>query len=76
MRRGRGSCRMVNRSVGQLPRFDLVVVKSPHTRYDYFEAWAAKNLIIDVPGSTSADLKSLGHTKVHRPIHPLDKNVM
>jgi len=61
---------------GQDPqRYDLVVVKSPHTRYDYFEAWAAKNLIIDVPGSTSADLKSLGHTKARRPLYPLDKEV-
>jgi microcystin degradation protein MlrC len=30
---------------GQDPqRYNLVVVKSPHTRYDYFEAWAAKNI--------------------------------
>ncbi len=61
---------------GQDPqRFDLVVVKSPHTRYDYFEAWAAKNIGVDVPGSTSADLKSLGHKKVRRPIYPLDEGV-
>jgi microcystin degradation protein MlrC len=61
---------------GQDPqRYDLVVVKSPHTRHDYFEAWSAKNIGIDVPGATSADLKSLGHTKVRRPIYPLDPGV-
>jgi len=61
---------------GQDPqRFDLVVVKSPHTRHDYFEDWSSKLLIVDVPGSTSANLHSLGHKKVRRPIYPLDQDV-
>ena len=61
---------------GQDPRqFDLVVVKSPHTRYDFFEAWAACLLNVDAPGSTSANLRSLGHVKCDRPIFPLDEGV-
>ena len=56
-------------------RFDLVVVKSPHCRHEYFNAWAEKSINIDVPGATSADLRSLGHTKCRRPIFPLDGEV-
>ena len=58
---------------GQDPRrFDAVVVKSPHCRYEYFEEWAARVVNVDAPGSTSANLRSLGHTKCKRPIFPLD----
>ena len=58
---------------GQDPRrFDAVVVKSPHCRYEYFEEWAARVVNVDAPGSTSANLRSLGHTKCARPIFPLD----
>ncbi|MGL4323970.1 MAG: M81 family metallopeptidase [Beijerinckiaceae bacterium] len=52
--------------------FDLTVVKSPHTEYHMFDEWVVKNFNIDAPGSTSADLKSLGHTICHRPMFPLD----
>jgi len=54
--------------------FDLTVVKSPHTEYHMYDQWAVKNFNIDAPGSTSADLLSLGHTICKRPIHPLDPN--
>ena len=52
--------------------FDLIVVKSPHTEHHMFEAWADANFNIDVPGATSANLKSLGHTICARPMYPLD----
>ncbi|SEE67097.1 Microcystin degradation protein MlrC, contains DUF1485 domain [Rhizobiales bacterium GAS191] len=55
--------------------FDLIVVKSPHTEHHMFDAWTEKNFNIDVPGATSADLKSLGHTICARPIYPLDDGV-
>ena len=61
---------------GQDPRaFDLVVVKSPHTRHEYFEAHAAINIGVDAPGATSANLHGLGHVKCGRPIFPLDDDV-
>jgi microcystin degradation protein MlrC len=53
-------------------RFDLIVVKCPHTEYHMYDAWVEKNFNIDAPGATSADLKSLGHTICRRPIYPLD----
>ena len=71
---------LVDRSLflahGQDPAtFDLIVVKSPHTQYRFFEAWAEKNFNIDVPGATSANLKSLGHQVCARPMFPLDEAV-
>ncbi len=56
-------------------RFDLIVVKSPHTEFCMYDQWAEKNFNIDAPGSTSADLKSLGHTVCARPMYPLDHDV-
>lgn len=53
-------------------RHDLTVVKSPHTEYHMYDQWVAKNFNIDAPGSTSADLASLGHSICKRPIYPLD----
>jgi microcystin degradation protein MlrC len=52
--------------------FDLVVVKSPHTQKQFFEAYAVRNFNIDVAGSTSANLPTLGHTRCARPIYPLE----
>jgi len=61
---------------GQDPRrFDLVVVKSPHCEPHMFADWCAKLINVDAPGSTSANLKSLGHTNCARPIFPLDEAV-
>jgi len=61
---------------GQDPmQFDAVVVKSPHCQERFFKAWAARLLNVDAPGSTSANLKSLGHTRCVRPMFPLDPTV-
>ena len=61
---------------GQDPRaFDAIVVKSPHCQPQFFDAWAACNINVDAPGSTSADLLSLGHKVCRRPIWPLDPEV-
>jgi microcystin degradation protein MlrC len=61
---------------GQEPRhFDAVVVKSPHCQHHMFDAWAGRVLNVDVAGSTSANLPTLGHKRVQRPIFPLDANV-
>jgi microcystin degradation protein MlrC len=58
---------------GQNPRhFDLVVVKSPHCEHHMFADWCAKLINVDAPGSTSANLKTLGHRNCARPIFPLD----
>jgi microcystin degradation protein MlrC len=55
--------------------FDLVVVKSPHCQPRFFKDWAALYVNVDAPGSTSANLRSLGHTVCRRPIFPLDEDV-
>ncbi len=61
---------------GQDPRhFDVVVVKSPHCEPQMFANWCAKLINVDAPGSTSANLRSLGHTQCARPIFPLDEVV-
>ena len=61
---------------GQDPqRFDMVVVKSPHCEPHMFADWCARKINVDAPGSTSANLKSLGHTICGRPIFPLDAGV-
>jgi microcystin degradation protein MlrC len=61
---------------GQDPRrFDAVVVKSPHCQPHMFADWAARVINVDAPGSTSANLKSLGHARCRRPIFPLDAAV-
>ena len=61
---------------GQDPkRFDLVVVKSPHCESHMFSDWCARLINVDAPGSTSANLLSLGHTRCPRPMFPLDDGV-
>lgn len=61
---------------GQDPRrFNLVVVKSPHCEPQMFAAWCRQLINVDAPGSTSANLHSLGHKKCPRPIFPLDQGV-
>jgi microcystin degradation protein MlrC len=55
--------------------FGAVVVKSPHCEPHMFKSWAARYVDVDAPGATSANLRSLGHTKCARPIFPLDANV-
>ncbi|MEQ9814646.1 MAG: M81 family metallopeptidase [Azospirillaceae bacterium] len=55
--------------------FDVIVVKSPHTEYKMYDAWVEKNFNIDIPGATSANLPTLGHTICARPMFPLDEGV-
>ncbi len=55
--------------------FGAVVVKSPHCEPHMFKAWATRYVDVDAPGSTSANLRSLGHKQCARPIFPLDKDV-
>lgn len=56
-------------------RFHSIVVKSPHCQPRFFDDWAEHNFNVDAPGSTSANLPSLGHTICDRPIFPLDEDV-
>lgn len=53
---------------------DLIVVKSPGAALRYF-TFARRNFVLDTPGATSANLKSLGHTVCRRPMFPLDDDV-
>jgi microcystin degradation protein MlrC len=55
--------------------FGAVVVKSPQCERHMFKDWAARYIDVDAPGSTSANLRSLGHTRCARPIFPLDTEV-
>jgi microcystin degradation protein MlrC len=61
---------------GQDPRrFDAVVVKSPHCQPHMYADWCVRMVNIDAPGSSSANLPYLGHTRCPRPIFPLDPEV-
>jgi microcystin degradation protein MlrC len=55
--------------------YGAVVVKSPQCERHMFKDWAARYIDVDAPGSTSANLRSLGHTRCARPIFPLDPEV-
>ncbi len=60
---------------GQDPAaFDMTVVKSPLCQPRFFNDGAEHVLNIDAPGSTSANVKGLGHTVARRPLYPLDEN--
>jgi len=56
--------------------FDLVVVKSPNGFRTHYEAIAAAIVPVDVPGATSANLRSLPYRRCVRPIFPLDAEVV
>jgi microcystin degradation protein MlrC len=56
--------------------YDAVVVKSPHCESHMYKDPAGLYIDVDAPGSTSANLKSLGHTQCPRPIFPLDDDVL
>jgi microcystin degradation protein MlrC len=56
-------------------RFDAVVVKSPHCQSHMFADWCVQMVNVDAPGSSSANLPTLGHTRCPRPIFPLDPEV-
>jgi microcystin degradation protein MlrC len=55
--------------------FDLVVCKSPNGFRTFFQDIANRIVPVDVPGSTSANLKSLPFEQVTRPIYPLDTDI-
>ena len=56
-------------------KFHSIIVKSPFCEPEFFDDWCQMNFNVDAPGSTSADLPSLGHTICARPMFPLDENV-
>ena len=56
-------------------KFHSIIVKSPFCEPEFFDDWCQINLNVDAPGSTSADLPSLGHTICARPMFPLDQSV-
>jgi microcystin degradation protein MlrC len=56
--------------------YSVVVVKSPNGFRPYYEEIAARIVPVDVPGSTSANLKSLPFENCVRPIFPLDDNAV
>jgi microcystin degradation protein MlrC len=61
---------------GQNPQnFDAVVVKSPHCQHHMYADWCAGMVHVDAPGSSSANLPYLGHTRCRRPMFPLDAEV-
>jgi len=61
---------------GQDPAtFDMTVVKSPLCQPRFFADGAELLINVDAPGATSANLRSLGHTRCSRPMFPLDENV-
>ena len=61
---------------GQQPeRFDAVVIKSPHCQPHMYADWCAQMVHVDAPGSSSANLPYLGHTRCARPLFPLDAEV-
>ena len=61
---------------GQDPKdFDSVVVKSPHCQHHMYADWCSRMVLVDAPGSSSANLRYLGHQRCPRPIFPLDANV-
>jgi microcystin degradation protein MlrC len=61
---------------GQNPKqFDAVVIKSPHCQHQMYAAWCVEMVNVDAPGSSSANLQSLGHLHCPRPIFPLDLNI-
>ena len=61
---------------GQNPKkFDAVVVKSPHCQHHMYADWCTRMVNVDAPGSSSANLRYLGHQRCPRPIFPLDVGV-
>ena len=68
--------RRVYQNHGLEPRnYSVVVVKSPNGFRTHYESIAARIVPVDVPGSTSADLRSLPFKNCVRPVFPLDPDV-
>jgi microcystin degradation protein MlrC len=56
--------------------FDLVICKSPNGFRVHYETIASRIVPVDVPGSTSANLKTLPYEQCVRPIFPLDEDLV
>ena len=52
--------------------FHSIVVKSPHCEPEFYDDWVEANFNVDAPGSTSANLPTLGHVHCARPMYPLE----
>ena len=67
--------RMVFQAHGLEPsEFDLVVVKSPNGFRTHYQELASRIVPVDVPGSTSANLRSLPFQNCRRPMYPLEEH--
>jgi len=55
--------------------FDINVVKSPDCQPHFFNEGAECAINVDAPGSSSANLPTLGHRRCRRPMYPLDASV-
>jgi microcystin degradation protein MlrC len=53
----------------------IVVVKSPNGFRALYEPLASRIYLVDTPGVSTANLKSLPYRRVPRPIYPLDRGV-
>jgi microcystin degradation protein MlrC len=53
----------------------IVVVKSPNGFRAAYEPFAKDMMVVDTPGVSAANLRSLPFERVPRPIYPLDKAV-
>ena len=75
------SVMMVDRTIyfanGCDPRdFHSTVIKSPHCEPQFYDDWVEAKFNVDAPGSTSANLSTLGHTICGRPMYPLEKDAV
>jgi microcystin degradation protein MlrC len=65
------------RSVGLEPtEADIVLVKSANQFRAEYEKLSNQIYILDTPGASTANLKSLRFTKIPRPMYPFDNNFM
>lgn len=64
------------RSHGLDPAYmKIVVVKSPNGFRSAYQSIAAEMIVVDTPGFSTANLRSLPFRRVPRPIDPLDRRV-
>ena len=54
--------------------FHVTIVKSPHCEPEFYDDWVEENFNVDAPGSTSANLPTLGHKHCVRPMYPMEQN--
>ena len=56
--------------------FHSTIVKSPHCEPQFYDDWIEQKFNVDAPGSTSANLPTLGHSICQRPMYPMEKDVV